>query len=397
MNKSIFILAVLVFCGIGPNYGSGAESQKPYEAAVAENNSFAFDLFRSLQEEDAEENVFFSPYSIYTALSMLYNGATGRGKEEMAAALGYGDMELSDLNGRQLELKSMLERAGEKVKINVGNSLWANEGVTPRKSFNDALKRFYDSELYVRDFGDKKTVAEVNGWISDKTEGMIPEMLKGISPECVMFLINAIYFKGIWTHEFDPEATAGHVFVDHKGKETEVKMMHQTRRLPYWETREYQALKLSYGDGEASMYIILPRPGWNINDFLKGFDITEWNHLTGVMRSEETELGLPRFKMSYGVKRLNGALESLGMSHMFSPGYLMNITGDPRLYVEYVDHKAVMEVDERGTEAAAATIISVGKAAYTKPRWFMADRPFFFIIRDERSGLILFMGKLLYM
>ncbi|HHH84376.1 MAG TPA: serpin family protein, partial [Firmicutes bacterium] len=208
-------------------------------------------------------------------------------------------------------------------------------------------------------------------------------------------LINAIYFKGIWAKEFDPELTREEAFTDYQNKKGKAQMMHQTLSVAFRETEEYKAVRLPYGEGEAAMYIILPREGLGLNEFLDTLTLDKWETIIGSMVTEKIELAIPKFKMSYGVKRLNDALMRVGMEKIFYSGSLMNIMDDPRLFVEYVDHKAVIEVDEKGTRAAAVTIISIGKSAYERPKEFIADRPFFFVIRDEKSGMILFMGKVL--
>ena len=406
MKKAVTaIILLLVFTGfiMGREVGPGSkDKQKETKALkqegcpVAEgNNKFAFDMLKSLQEEDRENSIFFSPYSISTALSMLLNGASGEARKEMAASLYYEGIDLEKLNGRQLALKKSLEKGGEKVELSIANSLWAHLGVVPKESFQKALKEYYLSEFFTRDFSDKSVVGEINGWISDKTRGMIPAMLHSISPQSIMFLINAIYFKGIWAKEFDPGLTREGIFTDYKNNEKKAQMMHQTLSVAYRETEEYQAVKLPYGEGEAAMYIVLPREGLGVNKFLDGLTREKWEKIIGAMYMEKIELAVPKFKMSYGVKRLNEALVRVGMEKIFYSGSLMNIMDDPRLFVEYVDHKAVIEVDEKGTKAAAVTIISIGKAAYEPPKTFTADRPFFFVIRDEKNGMILFMGKVL--
>ena len=372
------------------------QAAEPARCPVAEgNNRFAFDMLKSLQEEDRENSIFFSPYSISTALSMLLNGASGEARKEMAVSLYYGGIDLDKLNERQLALKKSLEKGGEKVELSIANSIWAHLGVVPKESFQKALKEYYLSEFFTRDFSDKSVVGEINGWISDKTRGMIPAMLHDISPQSIMFLINAIYFKGIWAKEFDPELTREEAFTDYQNKKGKAQMMHQTLSVTFRETEEYKAVRLPYGEGEAAMYVILPREGLGLNEFLDTLTLDKWETIIGSMVTEKIELAIPKFKMSYGVKRLNDALMRVGMEKIFYSGSLMNIMDDPRLFVEYVDHKAVIEVDEKGTKAAAVTIISIGKSAYERPKKFIADRPFFFVIRDEKSGMILFMGKVL--
>lgn len=405
MKKGMLLFSFLFLTGIifasSPGQISKQNTQdtqpmKQGRCIVAEgNNRFAFDMFKSLQEEDRENSIFFSPYSISTALSMLLNGASGEARTEMMETLYYKGIELDKLNERQLALKKSLEKGGAKVELSIANSLWAHLGVVPKQSFQKALKEYYLSEFFTRDFSDKSVVSEINGWISDKTRRMIPAMLHSISPQSIMFLINAIYFKGIWAKEFDPELTREEAFTDFKNNKKKAQMMHQNLSVAFRETEEYKAVKLPYGEGEAAMYILLPREGLDLNKFLDELTKEKWENIIGSMYIEKVDLGIPKFKMSYGVKRLNDALMRVGMEKIFYSGSLMNIMDDPRLFVEYVDHKAVIEVDEKGTKAAAVTIISIGKSAYELPKEFIADRPFFFVIRDEKSGMILFMGKVL--
>ncbi len=216
-----------------------------------------------------------------------------------------------------------------------------------------------------------------------------------IAPDVIMYLINAIYFKGDWSEEFDPKDTREETFTTYEGKEQTVSMMSRTGKIDYAEGDDYKAVRLPYGKGKVSMYCVLPDEDMTIDDFIDNMTIGTWDEIRNKMSEvEELELKIPKFKIEYGIKKLNDSLIALGMGEAFTDradfsGIMDNVS------ISRVLHKAVIEVNEEGSEAAAATVVEIRETAAMEPIRFIADRPFLFFISDDESGTILFMGKLL--
>jgi len=367
---------------------------------TASNSEFAFNVFKELIEEDKDQNIFISPFSISTALTMTYNGAEGTTKDAMEKTLKFG----SDIENTNKEYKNLIEsldKVDSKIKLTVSNSIWVNKSFEPsvKQDFKDRLNGNYNSDILARDFTDSKTADEINSWIDKSTNGKITKMIDKIGPELVMFLINAIYFKGEWTEKFDEKYTKKEDFFLSDGNPIKVDMMSNNGEFDYLEEKHFQAVRLPYGRGKIAMYIFLPNKGVEVDTLIKNLDPNSFEKF----RSEDLEeLKVPKFKIEYGKKRLNDILKKQGMEVAFDKGDanlrgIATLTPQQNLYISFVDHKAVIEVNEEGSEAAAATVIGIGMVASAAPGIplkFIADRPFFFVIRDDRSGTILFMGKL---
>jgi serpin B len=351
---------------------------------VDSNTDFAFNIFNRLITEDSGQNVFISPLSILLALAMTYNGAVGDTNLAMADAMEFSGMDMEELNQGFSDLMVSILNGDPEVRINIANSIWSKLGFDPEEDFIEINKKYYSSEVKELDFSDPGAIDTINGWIEDATEEKIKDMLKEIPPDVVMYLINAIYFKGDWTYPFDEESTFDEDFNLEDGSKKPVPMMHLMEHFDY-----------PYGEEEKfSMYIVLPDEGVNIDSILEGFDGDGWNELKNGMSNMEVRVAMPKYKMEYGVKLLNDVLTDLGMGIAFSPqADFSNI--NPNLFISRVMHKAVIEVNEKGSEAAAATVVEVAESAMPVEEIieFIVDRPFFFIIGDDRSGAVLFMGK----
>ena len=218
---------------------------------------------------------------------------------------------------------------------------------------------------------------------------------KPIDPNVVMYLINCIYFKGQWSEQFDPKMTNNGTFKAFDGKEQSVRMMRRTGEIEYKKGNNYKVVRLPYGDGKISMYCVLPDAGININDFTKSMNIDKWNDIRkNISKVDDVMLQIPKFRLEYGVKNLNESLKSLGMGEAFSNG--ADFSGiEEGIWISRVLHKAVIDVDEAGSEAAASTSVGMTLSMPVNPITFIANRPFMFIIADDTTGTILFMGKLL--
>ena len=362
---------------------------------VGSNTDFAFNIFSRLIIEDSGQNVFISPLSILLAIAMTYNGAIGDTNLAIAEAMEFSGMDMEEINQGFSDLMVSILNGDPDVEINIANSIWPKSGSDPQEDFIDINKKYYSSEVKELDFSDPGAVDTINGWIEDATEEKIKKMLKEIPPDAVMYLINAIYFKGDWTYPFEEGSTLDEDFNLEDGSTKLVPMMHITEHFDYMAGDGFGAVRLPYGEEEKfSMYIVLPDEGLKIDGILEGFDGDNWSDLGSGMSDMEVRLAMPKYKMEYGVKLLNDVLTDLGMGIAFGPE--ADFSGiNPDIFISRVMHKAVIEVNEKGSEAAAATVVEMVESAMPAGEIieFIVDRPFFFVIADDRSGAILFMGK----
>jgi len=366
---------------------------------VSANTKFAFNLFRELVAEELDKNIFISPLGISLALVMTYNGAEGTTKDAMAETLNFGSMSLDEINHAYSNLIESLENADQAVKLLFGNSVWMKKEFEPlvKASFTDRITTWYNAEMFTRDFGSPQTVSEINGWVDKRTQGTIKEIVKGIDPELIMLLINAIYFKGDWIVEFDETATQKQEFFLPESPPVQVDMMSTSGSFSYYSGENCQVARLPYGRDKIALYVFLPNEGMSLDSFMANLNQTTHDeYISRLQPRGDLTVKLPKFKVEYGVKRLNDVLKKLGMDMAFNP-YEADFNGiasttPENLYISYVDHKAIVEVNEKGTEAAAVT--SVGEGVTSIPPSFVVNRPFFFEIRDDRSGSILFMGRI---
>ena len=372
---------------------------------VKANTNFALDLLRELRSEDPGDNVFFSPLSVSTALAMTLNGARGSTWDAMAHTLGLSGMTQIDINAAYRDLLVSLTGADAGVSLSTANSVWVDSFLQPyvKKIFTGSLSSDYLTELFTRDFGDPSTASDINGWVKDKTSGKIDKLIDTLSPDDVMVLLNAIYFKGDWTIQFDPSKTINEPFKLEGESTATVNMMHAQEsdvRLGYYRGDGFQIARLPYGREKIAMYIFLPNENSSLTSMLGTLDQKTFEEaLTAAkISNEELALSMPKFKVEYGVKRLNDVLTNMGMGIAFDPnaadlsGIADVSTG--KLYLGFVDHKAVVEVNEQGTEAAAVTSVGIKLMGMPTIIPFKVDRPFLFVIRDDRSSSVLFMGAI---
>ncbi len=372
---------------------------KMNQRLIAANNEFGFNLFNQLQRQDANKNVFFSPLSVTTALAMTYNGAAGETRQAMGRTLKLDGMSLAEVNQSSAELLKALKSSDPKVELAVANSLWAQQGIKFKEDFLARNRQFFGAEVASLNFSDPQAVARINGWVSANTKGKIAKIIDRINPQQALFLINAVYFKGLWQQKFDKALTTPQPFHLLGGRQKPVPMMSQSGSYRYLRGDKFQAVSLPYGKGGASLYLFLPDQGSSLNDLLKSLSYQKWEQWISSFRNTPGDVKIPRFKLDYE-SMLNDALKTLGMEIAFSAERAdFSAMSDRRdLFISEVKHKAVAEVNEEGTEAAAATSvgISVTSARPTPQRFtFVADRPFLMAIRDQQTGAILFMGAVM--
>ncbi len=364
------------------------------QTLVSSSNAFAFNLMRAVNANEATGNVFVSPLSVSMALGMTMNGAAGSTFDEMREMLGFGGLSEAQINASYRSLIDLLLGLDRSTEIGVANSVWYRQGFPFEQSFITTVEDSFDAEVAALDFGDSGSVKTINDWVSRATNRRIDEIIKSISADDVMFLINAIYFKGQWVTRFDRARTRGDTFTGLDGAPIPVQMMNNDGNFRSRSTPAYTALELPYGNSAFTMTVVMPSAGQNINDYLTSLDQTAWNDIVSTMVEGNVMVSLPRFRLEYE-KSLNGPLAALGMQTAFIPGgadFTRLSTAGKQLFISDVKHKTFVEVNEEGTEAAAVT--SVGISVTSAPPSIRIDRPFIFAIRERFSGTILFAGKI---
>ena len=354
---------------------------------IASNNDFAFNLFRKAR---GEESKVLSPLSITYALGMLNNGAAGQTQQEINQTLGFGEAGADAINAFCQKMLREAETLDEKTKSLIANTIFVNEGLgySLQDDFIQKANDYYNAQPQNRDFNDGETVDVINQWASDHTEGMIPTVLNKqmFDPFAASYLLNALYFKGMWSEPFDVTETKDELF----GRNETVPMMHK----PYSETFEYadndlyQAVNLPYGNGAYQMSIFLPREGKTIGDVLDALNGNNWQ-VKGAMY--KVDLKLPRFETDTN-QDLVKIMSDLGMSTAFTYDadfpYFCNVP----VFISQMFQVAKINLDEQGTEAAAVTVIS-GDTSITPSAKFYANRPFLYIISEQSTGAIFFIGQ----
>ncbi|PKR76976.1 proteinase IV [Halalkalibacillus sediminis] len=375
------------------NSGESFDHKKIDDSLIEGNTDFSWEIFRELSAEDQSQSTFISPFSISTALSMTYQGSEGGTEEEMNEVLGYEGMdkdEVAESYKHYIRYLTQLEDA----KINVGNSIWIEKEFSVKDEFIETNRESFDSEVFERTLSKPEVVEEVNEWVDDETEGMIKELLTSpIDPNVKMVLLNAIYFKGDWSEPFDENKTEKREFQVSNDKKNSIPFMEKNTTIHYGEGDNYQAIKMPYGKGSLGMYVILPDESTNLESMIQEMDSSMWN--TIVQNLEDTEdvvIQLPKFEVEYGLKNLNKSLQSLGLDQAYNDANFSAMSGND-LRIDRVLHKAVIEVNEKGSEAAAATAVNMTESAPAINAEFIANRPFLYVIADEEHQSILFLGS----
>jgi serine protease inhibitor len=398
-----FSLALLLSVGCGsptdeenvpPMLTALPRALSPAEVRIIDAaNDFAFDVVRKATEQlPSDSNAFLSPLSASMALAMALNGANGETLDSMKAVLGLSGLTEAEVNQGYQDLIALLRGLDSRTEMLVANSMWGNQGFPLAAEFTDKGRTFFDAELQTLDFASPEALSTINDWVSDATNDRIPRLLDHIGDE-VLFLVNAIYFKGKWRKTFDRGNTENGPFHGADGRVRTAPLMHQTTTLRYHETDGYQAVDLLYGNGAFAMTVLLPREGRQPTELLAELDPAAWTALTESFVEQELSLTFPRFRLEYA-RKLAADLATLGMGIAFDRNRadFSRIPAIPteQLYLTRVDQKTFVEVNEEGTEAAAAT--AVGVAPISAPPEVRVDRPFVFAIRERLSGTLLFLG-----
>lgn len=402
MNYRQTILPHFLFVGVlalsvaAPNPAPPTTTTTMETRLPTAHNQFGWALFRTLQTKAPQTNLFFSPLSLALALTMTYNGAAGETQQAMAQTLHLTGMSVAEINQASAALRKTLTSADSKIRLDIANSLWARQGVQFKPEFLARNRQFFGAEITALNFNSPRATPTINQWVSRQTQGRIPTIIDRIDAQAVLFLLNAIYFKGQWQKPFTKALTQEAPFHLLSGATRPVPMMAQTGRYEYFQGEDFQALGLPYGKGSTSLYLFLPAAGTSLPNFLTKVNATTWEQWMTRFQEKEGDIKIPRFKLAYEAS-LNDALKSLGMAVSFAPGSadFSGMRKQRDLFLSEVKHKAVLELNEQGTEAAAATSIGVSVTSAMPPTekfTFVANRPFLLGIRHEKSGSLLFLG-----
>jgi serine protease inhibitor len=379
------------------------EKIPPRELTIAEkeivssDNNFGLKLFREVIKEEPDVNVFISPLSVSMALGMTYNGSAGTSREAMQQTLELNGLSEQEINESYQSMIKLLTGLDKKVVFQIANSIWYKLGYNFEEDFINLNKTYFNAQVTELDFYSPEAPDLINAWVDDKTNGKIKKIVESpIDPEIVMFLINAIYFKGNWSKEFIKDSTIDDFFTLPDDSKKSCKMMRKYGEFLYYENSEFQAIDLPYGDGYFSMTIFLPQIKTNINNLIQSLTQSNWDSWLSMFNKKEGTLHFPKFKLEYEIS-LPDALKALGMGIAFDPcsaDFSNMYKGPNNLYISDVKHKTFVDVNEEGTEAAAVTSVEIGETSIPEIFNMYVNRPFVFAIRENHSGTILFIGKI---
>lgn len=411
-KKKIFtvLVTILVVCltcvgcnGQNGNNKACAVDVNDINTVTAGNIDFAFDLYGKLKGDSniPKGNLVFSPYSISTALAMTYGGARGETQSQMAAALHFTlpSQRLCSAFGN-LQKQLIQENKSHGYQLLVANALWGQKGEPFSKEFLGSTQDCYEAGLNQLDFVNEteQSRQKINIWVEEKTKNKIENLIPsgGLDRETVLVLTNAIYFKGDWKTKFSKLKTQNADFNISASHKVKVPLMHLKEDFKYYSNEKLQIIELPYKGDELSMLVVLPDETEGLKEIENTLTAEKLNNLLSKMTMEKVDVYFPKFKMTWGTFSLNKALVELGISDAFNPkrADFSGMNGKKDLWISDVFHKAFIEVNEEGTEAAAATGVVMTHALQIESI-FRVDHPFIFIIRDNRSGSILFMGRMM--
>ena len=409
MMKKVFCMMLLAGFLTGcSNDDGGSTSSKERkdielsrsERVIAEETTdFAFRFFQQVNASETEQpNWMISPLSASMALGMITNGAEGNTLKEMKATLGFSEASIDEMNAYYRRLLTELPDLDNTTQLRLANSIWINQDFEVKSPFVDVNKQMYDAKVSNLDFSSPKAPSTINNWCSDKTHGRITEVIQEISPAAKMFLLNALYFKGIWQedYKFDKAKTQDEDFTNADGSVTKVKMMNQTNSYAFNYNDYFWMAKFNYGNCAYSMTILLPDTDHTLEECLEAMTAENWEKWNKDWTLRTLIVKMPRFEMEYN-KSLIEDMKALGMKDAFDP-FLADFSNisDQSLFLDLLKQFTYLRVDEEGTEAAAVTIGGMVEAApppSTGPVEFFLNRPFVFMINETSTGTVLFMGK----
>lgn len=398
----------------GPKYVNMYQEVKPVQLTAEQtvfandNNAFTLNFFQSLNGKTKNQSIVCSPLSITYVLSMVNDAATGTTEQELEQTLGFHAGGIQAVNNYCKNLIDNLPHVDEKVQLNIANAIFVNDKYQLKKQFQQDMANYYDAKAEALDFSSLSTLDRINGWCDEKTRGMIPTILERVDPRTVSYLLNAIYFKAEWASMFEKKDTREEVFTTPDG-ETRVPLMHQNVYMNYLRNDQYAAVSIPYGNGQWMMTVMLPEDGKTTDDVISSLAASGWStdFLKNPLREARryaVDLKLPRFETAFDTDDAGGLIELLmgmGIRRAFdgNSAEIPNMCENGDLYISMMKQKAKIKVNEEGSEAAAVTIAglnflsAVADTQEPPKATFHANRPFVYLIHEQSSGVILFVGK----
>ncbi len=396
MGTSIILFAVCFFTVIpGVCAVDNDSDQSSMPDKVADSlNQFSFDVYKSLSANNG--NLFISPFSVATALSMTLAGTDGKTADEMASILYFSDHSKA-LHKTLAEIFKSVQQVSS-VEINIANALFPSKTFSLNQSYTDLMNAVYNTDIITLDYQNATEESRnfINDWVEQQTNDRIKNLLTpgNLSPLTVMVLTNAIYFKGDWAYQFDKKKTVDGSFRSVTGESHTVPMMNQKQSFRFYQSEELKMLEMPFDENRFSMIFVLPDESIKLSTLEKGFDNKAFARISRNMKPVEVSVQIPRFRIEWGATDLSSILQTLGMKKAFTPNANFSVMTDKEgIYVNMVVHKAFVEVNEEGAEAAAATAVEMRLTSMPETFSFIADRPFLFLIREMKTDLILFMGR----
>lgn len=398
MTKGLLAVLAIIVLGCQSNDVSKDNAPNTRILSAAEtqvregSNKFAFKLFKKIQKTEPE-NAFISPLSVSSALAMTLNGAEGETQQSILNTIDYGDFSAAEVNDAYKELTSLLKTTDRKVELGLANSVWYTNNLHVQNTFANVIRDFYDGTVQGLDFNNSDASKQIiNGWVEQKTHDRIKNLIEEIANDQVMFLVNAIYFKGDWTYKFDKSKTKLSNFTTPSGKITTDLMFSEGSTVNFYSDDNLQLVDIPYGNEQFSFTLLMPHQTADVKSLIDNLNPEDFSYWLSQSQKLSARLELPKFKMEWKMD-LKQTLSEMGM----------NTYGFPNLFEEEVPlaissvvHQSFVEVNEEGSEAAAATVVSVVlTSAPPEPTTITLDKSFVFMIREKHTGIILFIGQLI--
>lgn len=361
------------------------------QQAVADNN-FSLKLLKQVATTSpTDKNLMLSPLSISMAIAMTSNGSNGATLEGIRNTLGFNGFNEAQINTYYQHLITDLPELDPKSTIKIANSIWYRNSFEVAAPFLQTNTNYYKAAIEALDFNDPASATKINGWVNSQTNGKIPTIIEEIPANAVMYLINAVYFKSIWQYPFDKSKTAKSAFYTSPSSAVQADFMNAKTTFKMGAKADASVYELPYGNGNYSMVMVLPAANKSVYDLVSTLDNAKWNGWLSNLNTVTRDISMPKFKFKYDIT-LNETLKSLGMATAFDENLadFTRINSKGGLYISKVKHKSFIEVNEEGTEAAAATSVEISFTSVTEPA--VVNRPFLFAIREVKTGLILFSG-----
>lgn len=359
---------------------------------VTANNSFAFEFVNKVHFSTSDDNYMVSPLSLSLALGMAYNGSATTTADAFQQVMHFENLTKDEINEFYQRLITYLASETNGSVMEIANSIWIEQTFPVKQNFITLNQNTFGARLQNLDFSNQQSVTTINNWVAEKTHNKIPFILESISPEEKLFLINALYFNAKWKTQFETSQTTSQDFYKTPSEVISVPFMHHTFEVDYLQNATFSSIILPYKSDKFSMVVLVPNENYTVNDVVTQLTAANWNQWLAQYQKQKVEIYLPKFKYSFE-KSLSNDLIDLGLGIAFTDSADFSGISDTNLNISKVLQKTYIDVDEQGTEAAAVTAIGIGVTSVPDYPVFRANRPFVYVIRENTSGAICFIGK----